>query len=366
MLHAPEPAAPRAPVVLWLSAGQKVRQGAWRMNVVIARRLARRGVPVLRFDFNGFGDSEGDLRDGAMVMDLYGQIQSGGFRDDVAAAARFALAETGARSVVMGGLCGGGISGLFAAPLVRETYGHVLIDLPVTISSAARQAQLESDAAELLRSRPGETDTVIALYLRKALDPEAWRRLLSGRSDYKLITQALKLKARERLDAALPSLPEPWRARVSAALGGVLLRWSPSPRASTSTLARRAHGRDGRGEERARHAGLRLRRRRGAARALREQLVVPPDLHGVLRQRGAAGRRGDVAGARRRAHRGARHQPHLLAAALAAVALRGRRVDGRGGAGGVATDALTARRGGSSAPRRPRRSPRNTPRARRR
>lgn len=222
VLHAPEPAAPRAPVVLWLSAGQKVRQGAWRMNVVIARRLARRGVPVLRFDFNGFGDSEGDLRDGAMVMDLYGQIQSGGFRDDVAAAARFALAETGASSVVMGGLCGGGISGLFAAPLVRETYGHVLIDLPVTISSAARQAQLESDAAELLRSRPGETDTVIALYLRKALDPEAWRRLLSGRSDYKLITQALKLKARERLDAALPSLPEPWRARVSAALGGLL------------------------------------------------------------------------------------------------------------------------------------------------
>lgn len=222
VLHTPEAQNEGAPVVLWLSAGQKVRQGAWRMNVVIARRLAARGVPVLRFDFNGMGDSEGDLRHDAMVMDLYGHIQSGGFRDDVSAAARFALRETHTRRVVMGGLCGGGISGLFAAPLVPEIFGHVIVDLPVTISSSARQAELESDAAELLRSRPGETDTVIALYLRKLGDLEAWRRLFSGRSDYRLMRQAMELKARERFDAVLPSLPERLRASVSRAVGKIL------------------------------------------------------------------------------------------------------------------------------------------------
>src|SRR5579884_423032 len=149
ILHMPDGAvaasARGAPGVLWLSAGQKVRLGAWRMNVHAARRLARMGVPTLRFDFHGIGDSEGEHPHGQFVMDLYGYIQTGGFRDDVVAASQFMLREAGVRKLVYGGLCGGAISGLFAAPLVKEVYGHVLVDLPVTISSAARQKFLEEN-----------------------------------------------------------------------------------------------------------------------------------------------------------------------------------------------------------------------------
>ena len=44
ILHLPDdPATMRSVGMLWLSAGQKVRQGAGRMNVTIARRLAAMG-----------------------------------------------------------------------------------------------------------------------------------------------------------------------------------------------------------------------------------------------------------------------------------------------------------------------------------
>lgn len=223
ILHLPaEGVATRGTGLVWLSAGQKVRQGAWRMNVAVARRLAGVGIPTLRFDYRGIGDSEGEARHGEMVMDLYGFIQSGGFRGDAVAAGQFLTAETGVKSLVLGGLCGGAITGLFAATALPNVYGHVVVDLPVTISSSARQRYLESHAAELLRSRPGETDTVIALYLKKLTDADAWRRLLSGQSDYSLLLEAARIKSRAQLDRVLPRLPAGARAGVERLLRGVL------------------------------------------------------------------------------------------------------------------------------------------------
>ena len=223
ILHLPDdPATMRGAGLLWLSAGQKVRQGAWRMNVAIARRLAAKGVPTLRFDYRGIGDSEGEPRHGEMVMDLYGFIQNGGFRGDAIAAAQFLTAQTGIKSLVLGGLCGGAITGLFAAATLPNVFGHVVVDLPVTISSSSRQRYLEDHAAELLHSRPGETDTVIALYLKKLTDLTAWRRLLSGESDYSLLLEAARIKSRTQVDRLLPRLPPRARAGVERLLWGVL------------------------------------------------------------------------------------------------------------------------------------------------
>ncbi len=223
VLHTPDDGVRRRNVgVVWLSAGQKVRQGAWRMNVVIARRLAARGVPTIRFDYRGLGDSGGRSHHGDMVMDLYGFIQSGGFKGDALAAARFLREETGVRRLVFGGLCGGAITGLFAGAELDDVAGHVAVDLPVTISSAARQRFLESNAADLLRARPGETDTVVALYLKKLTDVAAWRRLLSGESDYALLREAGRQKLRGLVDRALPRLPTVARDAAERALRGVL------------------------------------------------------------------------------------------------------------------------------------------------
>jgi hypothetical protein len=222
VLHHPEGGmTPGAPAVLWMSAGQKDRLGAWRMNLVVCRRLAKLGVPAMRFDFHGIGDSEGEHPHGQFVMDLYGYIQTGGMKDDVVCAARHLLAETGASRLVFGGLCGGAISALFAGSEVRECWGHYLVDLPVTISSAARQKFLEEHPEELLRTNPEEAEKVWILYLRKVLNPSAWRRLLAGESDYKLLAEALRQRARGGVDRVRPRLP--------SAARGLLDRVVPAP-----------------------------------------------------------------------------------------------------------------------------------------
>jgi len=43
--------------------GPQTRVGSHRQFVLLARRLAQAGYPVLRFDYRGMGDSEGDARD---------------------------------------------------------------------------------------------------------------------------------------------------------------------------------------------------------------------------------------------------------------------------------------------------------------
>lgn len=220
VLHRPERLAPDAPCLVWLSAGQKVRQGAWRMNVALARRAAALGVPALRFDYEGMGDSEGPRRHGEFVMDFYGFVQTGGFRHDVVSGVEFALSELGPRPIVLGGLCGGAASALFAGPLLgRKVWGHVLIDLPVTISSSARQRYLEDHPEELVRARPAEADTVLALYARKLLDVDAWRRFIRGESNPRLFAEAMRVKARTRVDAWLPRLPGAARGVADRVLG---------------------------------------------------------------------------------------------------------------------------------------------------
>ncbi|MFO0610876.1 MAG: hypothetical protein U0324_47375 [Polyangiales bacterium] len=220
VLHRPDVVAPGAPGLVWLSAGQKPRQGAWRVNVLLARHVAASGVPVLRFDFEGVGDSEGERHHGRPVMDFYGLVQTGAYRQDVVAAANFLLAETGPRALTLGGLCGGAASALFAAPLLgRRVRSLALVDLPVTISSSARQQFLEQHPEALVRARPDVADTVLSLYARKLLDRDAWGRFLQGESNPRLFAEALRVKARGTLNGRVSRLPTPLRRGVEALLG---------------------------------------------------------------------------------------------------------------------------------------------------
>lgn len=242
VLHRPEAIAPGAPALVWLSAGQKPRQGAWRVNVLLARHVAASGAPVLRFDFEGLGDSEGERYHGRPVMDFYGLVQTGAYRQDVLAAANFLLGEVGPRPLVLGGLCGGAASALFAAPMLgKRVRSLALIDLPVTISSSARQQFLEQNPEALVRARPDVADTVMALYARKALDPDAWRRFARGESNPKLFAEALRVKARGALNGRVARIPAPLRARVEALLGppvGDSTRASPEAPLDPATAAR--------------------------------------------------------------------------------------------------------------------------------
>lgn len=193
--------------IVLLSPGQKSRIGPWLSYVQLARRIAALGVPVLRFDYHGLGDSEGSHRHGQTLVDFNGFVQTGGLARDVIAAADFFATEAGVKHFVFVGLCGGASTGLIAAQHIEGVYGHVLVDLPVTVSNSARQRYLEQNAAELLRLRPEESRGVLQNYFARLRDPAAWKRFLSGASDYALLIEAVKRVSSRGAAAMLSRIP---------------------------------------------------------------------------------------------------------------------------------------------------------------
>jgi exosortase A-associated hydrolase 1 len=67
ILHEPDIIGPTGLVII-VAGGPQYRVGAHRQFVMLARQLAAAGIPVIRFDHRGTGDSDGDYR-GFMDMD---------------------------------------------------------------------------------------------------------------------------------------------------------------------------------------------------------------------------------------------------------------------------------------------------------
>lgn len=93
MVH--RPAQPRERGLLIIVAGgPQYRGGLARIQVRLARRLAAAGVPVMRFDYRGLGDSEGQFRG-------FRQVEA-----DIAAALQTFMAQVaGMREVALWGGC---------------------------------------------------------------------------------------------------------------------------------------------------------------------------------------------------------------------------------------------------------------------
>jgi pimeloyl-ACP methyl ester carboxylesterase len=110
----------RRPAVVILNAGILHRVGANRLHVVLARALAARGFPVLRFDLSGIGDSA-PREDALPLLDA-------GLAD-----IREALDEldslSGAKDFILAGLCSGAVHALLAGEADPRVKGVVMLDL---------------------------------------------------------------------------------------------------------------------------------------------------------------------------------------------------------------------------------------------
>jgi pimeloyl-ACP methyl ester carboxylesterase len=105
-----------------INAGAQRRTGPNRMWVEIARRWAARGVPTLRFDLAGIGDSDGDTAALEHVAAIYAQTYGRQARAALDALAARGLPE---RFLVLG-LCAGGYWSLHTA-LADERVGAVVM-----------------------------------------------------------------------------------------------------------------------------------------------------------------------------------------------------------------------------------------------
>lgn len=190
--------------VLVVVGGPQYRVGSHRQFVHLARHLANAGVPVLRFDYRGMGDSEGCLRD---FQDVSEDIR--------ASLDQFSARLPDLERFVIWGLCDAASAAAFYVPGDARVAGLVLLN-------------------PWVRTEQGQAQTLLKHYYWQRLrDPDLWRKVLrlefdllaSLRSALGLVRQAKTGQAagqRPEQNRDLP-LPERMLRGLQAFTGPVLL-----------------------------------------------------------------------------------------------------------------------------------------------
>lgn len=153
ILSVPEQARSRG--VLIVVGGPQCRVGSHRQFTLLARHLAAHGVPVMRFDYTGMGDSEGRAK-------TFEDVE-----DDVSHAIKCFFKEMPAlKELVIWGLCDGASAALFYAHKDVRVTGLVLLNPWVRTDAGAAKTYLKH------------------YYLRRLFAPDLWQKIRQGKFDY--------------------------------------------------------------------------------------------------------------------------------------------------------------------------------------
>lgn len=144
-------AAPPSRGVVMLVGGAQYRAGSHRQFTVLARAYAAAGIAVLRFDFRGMGDSEGETRDFEQVGD-----------DIRCAIDALMQALPGLSGVTLWGLCDGASAALLYAAGDPRVQALALLNPWARTEAGQAQAYLKH------------------YYLARFFSKDLWRKILRG------------------------------------------------------------------------------------------------------------------------------------------------------------------------------------------
>jgi len=200
--------------VLIVVGGPQYRVGSHRQFALLARYLAANGLPTLRFDYRGMGDSQGDMRTFEHIdMDIRCAIDC------------FFLSVPKLRDVVIWGLCDAASAALFYAHRDPRVVGLVLLN-------------------PWVRTEQGSARTYLRhYYLSRLFQPQLWRKIASGEfsvrralADFgRLATEAVNRGSRgdvgqsssisvtSQSDSTVGELPERMERGLRSFAGRVLL-----------------------------------------------------------------------------------------------------------------------------------------------
>ena len=148
------PQTPAETGVVIVVGGPQYRAGSHRQFVLLARKLAGAGYPVLRFDYRGMGDSTGDPRDFQGVsMDIDAAINI------------LQESQPSVRKVILWGLCDGASAALLYCHETQDPRVSGLCLLNPWVRSELSLARTQ----------------VKYYYKKRLMQSEFWIKLLSGR-----------------------------------------------------------------------------------------------------------------------------------------------------------------------------------------
>ena len=194
ILSLPEKVASRG--VLIVVGGPQYRVGSHRQFTLLARNLAAHGVPVMRFDYRGMGDSEGNTRGFERINDdIYNAINQ--FFDEV----------DSLEEVVIWGLCGAASAALLYAYQDSRVTGLVLLNPWVRTDKGNAKARLKY------------------YYGTRLLDSAFWRKIWQGQFSFTNAAQSfLKNVSKALLGKTANVTPLSSAAKKSSDLAATLPR----------------------------------------------------------------------------------------------------------------------------------------------
>jgi pimeloyl-ACP methyl ester carboxylesterase len=193
ILHLPAEEVRKEIGIILLSPGVKTRVAPHRLYKKMAEQFSNLGYLVLRFDFYGLGDAEGEIEE-YYLADFYGTVGVGRYVKDSLGALDWIQERHGINKVVFAGLCGGALTGLLAGADDERVVGLIGLGTPVVLDST------DIDKSKYITQ--GQLNGLKAGYVQKLLNPKAWFRLFTLQSDFKVISKIVlqslpKLKPRK-------------------------------------------------------------------------------------------------------------------------------------------------------------------------
>jgi exosortase A-associated hydrolase 1 len=171
IVHRPEKPAPGLPVVLMMVGGPQTRVGSHRAYVQIARALCAGGATVVRFDYRGVGDADGDyVTYTYSETSLEAALDWISLRVETAPGAQHASEASQAsrasrdKRVVLWSLCDGAAASMVFGPRLGQRIVGMILCNPYVHNQQNR-------AESLIRY----------YYLRRILDKSFWLKLVTFR-----------------------------------------------------------------------------------------------------------------------------------------------------------------------------------------
>ncbi len=138
--------------LLIIVGGPQYRVGSHRQFVLLARDLAAQGIPVMRFDLRGMGDSEGNP---TPLID---------YNQEIAAATNsFQEHSPGLEKIILWGLCDGASAIALNAHKEPRCCGAIMLNPWVRSEQSWGKTRLKS------------------YYLKRLFDPSLWQKVVKGK-----------------------------------------------------------------------------------------------------------------------------------------------------------------------------------------
>jgi exosortase A-associated hydrolase 1 len=162
--------------VVIVVGGPQYRVGSHRQFVLLARFLAEKGYPVMRFDYTGMGDSTGEKK-------AFDKINA----DIEAAINTFQNRIPSIKNILLWGLCDAASASLFYAPRDPRIIGLALLN-------------------PWVHTEAGEAKTFLRHYYKDRIFEGAfWKKLLQGRLDHTRTFKSIFTHVRQAFRSAKPT-----------------------------------------------------------------------------------------------------------------------------------------------------------------